>query len=39
LLNRMATSIQTGLVQRYVLAAVFGIVVFILAYCNGLLRF
>jgi len=39
LLNRMATSFQTGLVQRYVLAAVFGIVAFILAYYNGLLRF
>ena len=29
-LNRMATSLQTGMVQRYALGAVFGIVVFIL---------
>ncbi len=39
LLNRVATSFQTGLVQRYALAAVFGIVVFILIYYNDLLRF
>jgi len=39
LLNRVATSFQTGLVQRYALAAVFGIVVFILIYYNGLLNF
>ncbi|HYK88222.1 MAG TPA: NADH-quinone oxidoreductase subunit L [Acidobacteriota bacterium] len=39
LLNRIATSFQTGLVQRYALAAVFGIVVFILIYYNDLLRF
>ena len=38
-LNRIATSFQTGLVQRYALAAVFGIVVFILIYYNGLLEF
>ena len=38
-LNRIATSFQTGLVQRYVLAAVVGIVVFILIYYNGLLNF
>jgi len=38
-LNRIATSFQTGLIQRYDLAAVFGIVVFILIYYNGLLRF
>jgi NADH-quinone oxidoreductase subunit L len=36
-LNRMATSFQTGLVQRYALVAVFGIIVFILIYYNGLL--
>jgi NADH-quinone oxidoreductase subunit L len=39
MLNRIATSFQTGLVQRYALVAVFGIVVFILIYYNGLLRF
>ncbi len=39
LLNRVATSFQTGLVQRYALAAVFGIVIFILIYYNGLLEF
>jgi NADH-quinone oxidoreductase subunit L len=38
-LNRIATSFQTGLVQRYALAAVFGIVVFILIYYKGLLSF
>jgi len=36
-LNRMVTSFQTGLVQRYALVAVFGIIVFILIYYNGLL--
>ena len=36
-LNRIATSFQTGLVQRYALVAVLGIVVFILIYYNGLL--
>jgi NADH-quinone oxidoreductase subunit L len=39
LLNRIATSFQTGLVQRYVLAAVFGIVVIVLIYYNELFRF
>ena len=39
LLNRIATSLQTGLIQRYALGAVFGIVVFILVYYHGLLRF
>ncbi len=39
MLNRIATSFQTGLVQRYALAAVFGIVVLILIYYNGLLDF
>ncbi|MDM7996712.1 MAG: NADH-quinone oxidoreductase subunit L [Acidobacteriota bacterium] len=38
-LNRMATSFQTGLVQRYALAAVVGIVVFILIFYNGLLDY
>jgi NADH-quinone oxidoreductase subunit L len=38
-LNRVVTSFQTGLVQRYALAAVFGIVVFILIYYNGLFSF
>ncbi len=36
-LNRIATAFQTGLVQRYALAAVLGIVVLILIYYNGLL--
>jgi NADH-quinone oxidoreductase subunit L len=35
-LNRIATSFQTGLVQRYALAAIVGIVVFILIYSNNL---
>jgi NADH-quinone oxidoreductase subunit L len=39
LLNRVFTSFQTGLVQRYALAAVLGIVVFVLIYYNGLLKF
>ncbi|PYU92423.1 MAG: NADH-quinone oxidoreductase subunit L [Acidobacteria bacterium] len=39
MLNRVATSLQTGLIQRYALGAVFGIVVFILIYFNGLLNF
>jgi NADH-quinone oxidoreductase subunit L len=34
-LNRLATSLQTGLVQRYALGAVCGIVIFILIYYNG----
>jgi NADH:ubiquinone oxidoreductase subunit 5 (subunit L)/multisubunit Na+/H+ antiporter MnhA subunit len=38
-LNRIATSFQTGLVQRYALAAVVGILVFILIFYNGLLGF
>ncbi len=37
-LNRIATSLQTGLVQRYALGAVFGILVFIIIYYNGLFR-
>ena len=32
-------ALQTGLVQRYALGAVLGIVVFIVAYYNGLLQF
>jgi NADH-quinone oxidoreductase subunit L len=38
-LNRIATSFQTGLVQRYVLAAVFGIMALILICYRGLLNF
>ena len=38
-LNRVATSFQTGLIQRYALATVVGIVVIILIYYNGLLNF
>jgi len=38
-LNRIAASFQTGLVQRYALAAVVGIVVFILIFYNGLLDY
>jgi len=38
-LNRIFTAFQTGLVQRYALAAVFGMVVLILVYYNGLLTF
>jgi NADH-quinone oxidoreductase subunit L len=38
-LNRIATALQTGLVQRYALGAVLGIVVFILIYYNGLFKF
>jgi hypothetical protein len=38
-LNRVATSFQTGLIQRYMLAAVVGVVVIILIYYNGLLNF
>jgi len=34
-LNRITTAFQTGLVQRYVLVAVFGIVVLILIYYRG----
>ncbi len=36
-LNRIVTSFQTGLVQRYALVAVLGIIVFILVFYNGLL--
>jgi NADH-quinone oxidoreductase subunit L len=38
LLNRIATSFQTGQVQRYALMTLFGIVVIILIYYNGLLK-
>ena len=38
-LNSVATSFQTGLIQRYALATVVGIVVIILIYYNGLLNF
>jgi NADH-quinone oxidoreductase subunit L len=38
-LNRLATSLQTGLVQRYALGAVLGILVFILICYNGLFKF
>ncbi len=38
-LNRIATAFQTGLVQRYALVAVFGIVVIVLIYYNELFRF
>ncbi len=38
-LNRIATSFQTGSVQRYALGAVVGIVLFILIYYNDLFRF
>jgi hypothetical protein len=34
-LNSVATSLQSGLVQRYALGAVFGILIFILIYYNG----
>jgi NADH-quinone oxidoreductase subunit L len=36
-LNRVATSLQTGLVQRYALAAVFGVVIFILIFYSGVI--
>jgi NADH-quinone oxidoreductase subunit L len=39
MLNRIVTSFQTGLVQRYALAAILGIVVFVLIFYNGLLSF
>jgi NADH-quinone oxidoreductase subunit L len=39
MLNRRFTSFQTGLVQRYALATVFGIVIIILICYNGLLHF
>ncbi len=38
-LNRAVTALQTGLVQRYALGAVVGIVLFILIYYNDLFRF
>jgi NADH-quinone oxidoreductase subunit L len=38
-LNRLITSFQTGLVQRYALVAVCGIVIFVLMYYNGLFSF
>ena len=38
-LNRIATSFQTGSVQRYALGAVVGIVVFILIYYNDIFKF
>jgi NADH-quinone oxidoreductase subunit L len=38
MMNRVVTSFQTGLVQRYALVAVLGIVVFVLIYYNGLLK-
>jgi NADH-quinone oxidoreductase subunit L len=37
-LNRLATSLQTGLVQRYALGAVIGILVVILIYYNELFK-
>ena len=37
MLNRIVTSFQTGLVQRYALVAVLGVIVFILVSYNGLL--
>jgi NADH-quinone oxidoreductase subunit L len=37
--NRLLTTFQTGLVQRYALIAVFGIIVLILVYYKGLLIF
>jgi NADH-quinone oxidoreductase subunit L len=36
--NRVATSLQTGLVQRYALGALFGVVAFILIYYNDFLK-
>jgi NADH-quinone oxidoreductase subunit L len=39
LLNRIATSFQTGFIQRYALMTIFGIVVIILIYYKGLLEF
>jgi NADH-quinone oxidoreductase subunit L len=38
-LNRIATSFQTGMVQRYALATMVGIVVFILIFYSGLITF
>jgi NADH-quinone oxidoreductase subunit L len=37
-INRTVTSFQTGLVQRYALVAVLGVVIFVLIYYNGLLK-
>jgi NADH-quinone oxidoreductase subunit L len=39
MLNRIATSFQTGMIQRYALGAVVGIVIFILIYYNDLFKF
>ena len=39
MLNRIATSFQTGSVQRYALGAVLGIVIFILIYYNDIFKF
>ena len=39
LLNRIATSFQTGFIQRYALMTILGIVVIIFIYYNGLLKF
>jgi NADH-quinone oxidoreductase subunit L len=39
ILNSFATSLQTGLVQRYALGAIVGIVIFVLIYYNGLFKF
>jgi NADH-quinone oxidoreductase subunit L len=36
--NRLATALQTGLVQRYALGAVLGIIIFIVIYYNGLFQ-
>ncbi len=38
-LNRVATALQTGLVQRYALGAVFGILVLVLIYYNEVFGF
>jgi len=38
-LNRLATAIQTGLVQSYALGAIFGILVILLIYYNEIFRF
>jgi NADH-quinone oxidoreductase subunit L len=39
LFNRIATALQTGLVQRYALGAVLGIIVIIIFYYNGMFEF
>jgi NADH-quinone oxidoreductase subunit L len=38
ILSRIASSMQSGLIQRYALAAVFGIVVLVLVYFNSMFR-